>query len=242
VTAVLEGLRQLIDLQSLDDELAGAEGEQAGLPERRAQLAAKREAAERRVLEAKEALQAAETEQRQAEVDLQDREALVQKLEGQQFQVKTNEAYTALLREIEQAKEGISSSETRILETMETIEAAGAERRAAEAEAESILVRVVESEKALDAREKELAAALARLREGRAQLVACVEAEFLAQYDRIGSRHGQALAHVRHEMCEGCRVKLPPQLHIEMLRGERIITCTNCHRILIPESFERAAK
>ena len=66
---------------------------------------------------------AAEQEQRRHEAAVADREALVKKLEGQQFQVKSNDAYKALLHEIDQARAGISEAETRILEAMEGIEA-----------------------------------------------------------------------------------------------------------------------
>ena len=44
------------------------------------------------------------------------------------------------------------------------------------------------------------------------------------------------LARVEKEICMGCRVNVPPQLQIELLRGARLITCMNCHRILIHEN------
>ena len=120
---MLDDLQLLIDLQKLDEQLVASEEESAGLPGRRAERAEMREAAQQRVVAAKEALQEAESEQRHAESALQDQEALIQRLEGQQFQVKSNEAYTALLREMEHAREAISDSETRLLEAMDAIEA-----------------------------------------------------------------------------------------------------------------------
>jgi hypothetical protein len=43
------------------------------------------------------------------------------------------------------------------------------------------------------------------------------------------------VVHVREELCLGCRVDIPPQLKIELLRGQRLITCSNCQRILVRE-------
>ena len=108
---MVEGLKQLIRLQELDDALAAAEGELAKLPELRARCAAQREAAEARTAEARQAVQDAEGLQRGAETELQDKEALLAKLENQQHQVKSNEAYTALLREMDEAREAISAAE-----------------------------------------------------------------------------------------------------------------------------------
>ena len=61
---VVEGLAQLIELQVLDAALAKAESDLGKLPDARAACAAKREAAEARMLEAKEGLVAAEGTQR----------------------------------------------------------------------------------------------------------------------------------------------------------------------------------
>jgi predicted nucleic acid-binding Zn-ribbon protein len=230
---VLEDLQKLIDLQNLDEKLAACEGESAGLPARRTELAERREAAEQRVVAAKDALQEAEAEQRRAEGTLQDQEALIQKLEGQQFQVKSNEAYTALLREMEQARQAISDSETRLLEAMDAIEAGVRERAAAEEDAEKVLGRVAADEQAVDARGHELAALIAALREAREGSRASIATDLLEQYDRIASRRRPAVVHVREEICLGCRVNIPPQLQIELLRGQRLITCSNCHRILV---------
>jgi predicted nucleic acid-binding Zn-ribbon protein len=232
---VLEDLQKLIDLQNLDEQLAAFEGESAGLPGRRSELAERREAAERRVVAAKDALEEAEGGQRRAEGALQDQEALIQKLEGQQFQVKSNEAYTALLREMEQARQAISDSETHLLEAMDAIEAGVRELAAAEEEGEKVLGRVAAEGKALDTREHELVALIAELRQAREARRASIAVELVEQYDRIASRRRPAVVHVRAELCLGCRVNIPPQLQIELLRGQRVITCSNCHRILVCE-------
>ena len=236
---MLEDLQKLIDLQNLDEELAAFEGESAGLPGRRVELAERREAAEQRVVAAKDALEEAEGEQRRAEGALQDQEALIQKLEGQQFQVKSNTAYTALLREMEQARQAISDSETRLQERVFAILKEKRERAAAEEEGEKVLGRVAAEEKALDAREHELAALIAELRQAREGRRASVAVELLEQSDRIASRRRPAVVHVREEICLGCRVNIPPQLKIEQLRGQRLITCSNCHRILVREGGPR---
>jgi predicted nucleic acid-binding Zn-ribbon protein len=52
-------------------------------------------------------------------------------------------------------------------------------------------------------------------------------------YEKIAKRRRPALALVSEEMCEGCRVGIPAQNYIEILKGERIITCGNCQRILL---------
>jgi len=235
-----EGLRQLIALQKLDDELSTATTERGALPGRREELASRREAVETEQARSKEALQEAETAQRRAETDVQDQQALLQRLEGQQFQVKSNDAYTALLREIDHAREAVSDAETRVLEAMENIDAAKERSAEAERQAEATLTGVAEQERELDTREKLLDERLGELGEQHVGVRAGFDSELLNRYDRVPRR--PALAGVRGEMCLGCRVHIPPQQKIELMRGDGLISCSRCHRILIPEASLDTAK
>jgi predicted nucleic acid-binding Zn-ribbon protein len=239
---LIEGLRRLIDLQRLDEELAAAEEESARIPEQREVLAERRAAAEQERELAGQLLAGVEGVQRSAETAVQDKQALLQKLEGQQFQVKSNEAYTALLHEMEQAKEAISLGETRILEAMEEIDTARERVAEAERQAEATANAVSEQQRALDEREKELAGRIGELRAARDAASGEVEPELLAHYVRIGRRRRPVLARVREETCLGCRVKIPPQTQIELLRCEELITCSSCHRILIHDRVYEGPK
>ena len=49
------------------------------------------------------------------------------------------------------------------------------------------------------------------------------------------ARRRPAVAIVSNETCLGCRVGIPPQLYIEILKGEKIVACGTCQRILIDE-------
>ncbi len=232
---MLEGLQQLIDLQVLDAELVSARDEQGEIPALREKRTDERSVAQQKIEDATELTQRAEAEQRRVETTLQDQEALVEKLEGQTSQVKSNEAYTALLREIEQAKDAISEAETQILEGMEKIEEASGAQRQAEVRAAEVYQRIEVEEKACDERERALAVRIAELDGARSETTARVPAELLEQYDKIATRRRPAVVRVNAEICLGCRVDIPPQLFVELIRGQSLIQCGNCHRILIHE-------
>jgi predicted nucleic acid-binding Zn-ribbon protein len=230
---LVEGLRHLLDLQRLDDELIAAEEEHAGIPKRRAGIAETRRAGEERLGGLRQTLEDAELAQRRAEQELQDQEALLRKLEGQQFQVKTNEAYTALLHEMDAARQAISDCETRILESMEGIEAAKEALAGGERGVREEAARLDAEEQALARREAELETKLAELRQRRTELCENVPRELRERYERIAARRRPAVVLVQRESCEGCRVDIPPQDYIEILRAERIVACGRCQRILV---------
>jgi predicted nucleic acid-binding Zn-ribbon protein len=228
-----ESFRRLAELQACDDELWAREQEHAGSPARRAQLVEERSAADAAAAGAREALAQAEAAQRRVEAELQDQEALRRRLESQQFQVKSNDAYTALLHEIERAAAAISDCETRLLEGMDAIEAARTAGAAAEAAGRETRARLDAEARALDEREKHLDTELTRLRAEHDTIAAACDRKLIEQYEKIATRRRPAVVRIRGNLCLGCRVDVPPQRCIEIQRAERIITCGNCHRILI---------
>ncbi|MFQ5416708.1 MAG: zinc ribbon domain-containing protein [Myxococcota bacterium] len=230
---MLEGLKHLLELQRLDEEIASREDALALLPEQRRRLVESRDACTAKLAEARELLQAEEMRQRQSEAAHRDQEALLAKLEGQQFQVKDNAAYTALLSEMDRAKEAISECETRILEGMEAVEAARAALAGAEGDDRNTKSRVERDGQAIATREEKLTAEVAAFTGQREQVGPKLDAQILAAYERVASRRRPALVLVSDETCEGCRVGIPAQNYIEILKGERLITCGSCQRILL---------
>ena len=60
-----------------------------------------------------------------------------------------------------------------------------------------------------------------------------VEKPLLARYNGLKTRRkGFAVAEVRDGACGGCRLQLPPQLVAEVRRGDELMDCSYCHRIL----------
>lgn len=226
-------LRQLVELQRLDDELHRIAEAIAVLPAQREASERELEAGRQRLADAGGQLEERQRELRHTESALQDAEALLKRLEAQQSQVKTNEAYTALLHEIDAAAQAISRAETQILEGMDAVEE-GSARLVAE---RTSLARLEQDTRArlaeLEQRGAALAAERRRLEEDRASLAGEIADSALELYNRIAQRRKPAVALVENQVCMGCRVGIPPQLHLELIVGERLVACSSCRRILI---------
>ena len=177
----------------------------------------------------------AELAQRGAESKAQDQQAELTRLEGQQHQIKSNTAYTALLGEMDRAREAISDAETHILEAMETIEASRASLAALEEQAKGVVERIDGEVRDHEARAKALEVEIDALGRQRGERAERIDRVLLARYERIASRRTPAVAIVSTEICQGCRVGIPPQSYIEILKGEKIVTCGTCQRILVDE-------
>ena len=62
-----------------------------------------------------------------------------------------------------------------------------------------------------------------------------IDATTLAMYDKASKRYPRyAIAELKGELCIGCNVKNRPMLASEVRKGEKLVLCENCTRILYP--------
>ena len=142
--------------------------------------------------------------------------------------------YEAAIRERDAAKKHISELETKVLEQMEAAETS--EKQLAEREPEFARLRA-EHEDRLRAFEEQTRAwgeELESRRRERERMFVALPPGIKATYQRIVARirDGVALAEARGGACSACRMAIRPQIMSEIRRGDEIIICDNCNRIL----------
>ena len=98
---------------------------------------------------------------------------------------------------------------------------------------EALETRRASEKERTDLEISELAAGLDESRRRREALAAELDVNFRRQYETILSRKkGQAVVEIRGGTCEGCHMRVAPQLANEIHRNTRVIACPSCHRIL----------
>jgi len=173
------------------------------------------------------------TQQRGSELELTTQEDLLHKVRSRLSELKTNKEYQAHLYEIEQARKKKDSIEESLLEVMGRVEdndkaVKELEEHASEAK------KVFDVEKVrLDAQSSELVNELTDLEQQQHVVADTVEKPLMTRYNRLKTmRKGFAVAEVQDGSCGGCRLQLPPQLVAEVRRGDELMDCSYCHRIL----------
>jgi len=229
MTDVSDTLWSLYACEREIDELNRARGD---LPVAIEQAEASAQAARDVVTDAKERLEVAERTRRDKEAELQDTEALKQKFQGRTSVVKTNEEYSALLREIEGAERKISQVEEEILLSMETIEDVSAmlaeieveQNRAAEQfdrQAADLRQQLIVVERDLESREAE-----------RERFAAGLGAEAQANYAKLLRAKGSGTASVEGQSCSACHRAVPWEVVNRVKAGE-LQPCETCRRLLV---------
>lgn len=229
------GLKELLHVQTLDLKLAGLAGEIARFPRRIAEVEAQVEAARAVLAKTREAQSASLKDRKRLELDVETWKEKVRKYKDQTAQVKTNEAYRALVHEIEGAEAQIRKAEDTVLEHMVASEehdrqVKAGEKALAEAEAATKSAKaIIEGERA------KLTEQQTALRAERDRDAAAVPAPLLERYRIYAPRHhGTAVATLDGETCSGCRVHLRPHVVQKLKRpeNEQIVECESCGRML----------
>jgi uncharacterized protein len=230
---LLPELSQLIDLHELDKEILEVDQQLNQLPQ---ELATR--AQELKALEGNQALKRQELEElhqqrREAETDVTDLEEGIKDSRKRLLTIKKDIEYKAMLKEIAFKEDQRDQKETRVLELMDAIETTT--RQIAELEE-----RHEAESGTLSQREAEVAVQVDRLKEERAKLMnqrqglrEGLPAPLLKRYEFINQRrNGGAIAEVRQGVCTGCHMNILPQQFIDLQKGEEILQCPHCQRIL----------
>jgi predicted nucleic acid-binding Zn-ribbon protein len=227
-----DGLDKLLELQKLDLAIAKLDGQARAIPPAI-------DALEGRLAKAREGLETTKArsdllqkDRRAKERELDEVSQNAKKKQARLFEIKTNEEYSAVLKEIEALKAKSSALETEILEQMESGDVAAK----AVAEADKVFQS---ADLALQSERREKEAQLATLQKELATLhtarkghAGLVEGELLRHYTRLMKSRDVAVVAVADGSCQGCGMALTPQTHNEVKRNDRMFTCSSCNRIL----------
>lgn len=171
---------------------------------------------------------------REIERDIETLTVDERKFSSQLPMVKKNEEYQALLHEIAATKKKRSDRETDLLVLMEDEDKASGEKPAHEKALTAAEAESAERGRAIDANEQGERERLAELDAERGQWMAKLPTATKMRYERI--RHslgGRAVVAISKGACGGCHRGASPQMLQEAKRGDRVLLCDGCGRMLV---------
>lgn len=226
-------LEPLMRLQERDGKRLATEKELRSLPAEQAQLDKARATEQASMESERSRLRELELEAKRTEHAIQAAEQHSSKLKGQQMQVKKNDEYQALGREIEaaSAEQGrLEEVELGLLYRLDTervgLKQAEESHRKAMAELDARVAKLRDREAGLRAR---LKAELTEVEQARTQ----VPSPLLAVYDRLLKiNRFPVLAALNGGVCGGCHMRVSSGIEQDARRMGKVTTCDNCGRVL----------
>jgi predicted nucleic acid-binding Zn-ribbon protein len=227
-------LEKLIDLQITDTNIRRLKQSLDTAEKRRADLEQEFEKHAFSIREIQERRDTLHAERADLERQIAENKTYLERADRNLKHAQNQKEYETAMRETDALQKQIGGFETTVLEKMTAIE-----------EVEKEIADRADEINTLDSkREAALAEFDAQLEKDRAELTEdekrrdevfkTLPSNLAAVYNRLSqrSRDGIAVAEVVNGSCSSCFMALRPQMQVEVRRGEQIVTCESCTRIL----------
>jgi predicted nucleic acid-binding Zn-ribbon protein len=223
-------IKKLIDLQNCDLRITDVQGKKEQGPIKILRLEEGLIAFENKLKDELERLDAYKQESRKIDREIEDIDSRIGKSNNKLSNIKSNKEYTAALKELDELKRLKSLSEDKGLDIMEELEML--ESGCVESKAKMEELKALEQE-------------FKRLEMERVSLGQAIDENLLKRYDFIRERKGGiVVSPVIKGVCQTCHLDIPPQRFNELIRGDKLMNCPNCIRIIYwgeDESFKNDA-
>ena len=177
---------------------------------------------------------------RNLEKELAENEARQRNKRMRSNQVRNDREQIAVDHEIESLKENNQRLESEVLASMQAAEPRTARIKELTELCEQRRGQLIEAERETAAQVEDLKISISKQHVDRDLMTKNIEPALLQRYEMIFSRRaGVAVALAKGGTCQGCRMRLPPQLYNEIQKHLQVHFCPNCQRILY---FEATAK
>jgi hypothetical protein len=243
--AVNSELEKLIELQKTDTSIRNLKKSIETADERRAALENDYERHAFEIREVQSQRDAAQVERAKLESQIAEHKTYLERAERNLKHAQNQKEYETAMRETDALQKQIAALETQVVEKMAAVEEV---EKTLSDRAEEIAGLESRREAALAEFDAEVGQNRAVLDEAlakRDEVFTTLPANMANIYNRLvqRSRDGIAVAEVKNESCSACFMKLRPQVVMELKRGDQIITCESCTRILYiaPKEAQTAA-
>jgi uncharacterized protein len=232
-----EEIARLMSLQTIDRQLQELEQTLSSVAGRAQKLRDEIESSQAELDQLLQVDQQATAARVQLERELAEGEARIRNKRMRLNLVRNDKELQALGHEVESLKENNQRLEAELLAAMQAAEPRGPRIKELKELIEAKHVELRTVEKDIAAEVEDLKTSIARQRAERDKQAAGINLTLLQRYEMIFSRRGGlAVVLAKACTCQGCRMRLPPQLYNEVQKHLQIHSCPNCQRILYYES------
>jgi predicted nucleic acid-binding Zn-ribbon protein len=227
-------LEKLIDLQKTDSEIRRLKQSLNSADARRAELEREFEKHAFSIREIQERRDRLRGERAELDKHIAENKTYLERAERNLKHAQNQKEYETAMRETDALQKQIGAFETQTLENMTALEEVEKEIEGRAEEINTLDQKRVEAVAEFESQMEKDRADLAKVEGGRDAVFKTLPANLAAVYNRLTqrSRDGIAVAEVVNGSCSACFMALRPQMLVEVKRGEQIITCESCTRIL----------
>jgi hypothetical protein len=229
----LKQIEQLVILQKVDDEILLLQQEIQNAPKELAEL----EARYQELLDQKDVLddkiQVLKKQKDLLDGEIESDNLKVKKSKSKLMMVGNTREYHAMMREMDNIEKVNRMREEEKISLSDELNRQHEQKEELEGRIEELGKEVEEVRAGLDKRLEKANKRLKKIQKDREKAVQTVPAPILGRYEFIRQRMANpVIVPVEGGVCKGCNIAIPPQSFIELQKGQQILSCPNCQRLI----------
>jgi predicted nucleic acid-binding Zn-ribbon protein len=228
-----EKMKLLINLQDFDTRMGYILAKKEEGPKKIERLEQRLTDVEMELAEETRQIEAFTRNRREMEQRIEDAENKLKKSNIKLSSIKSNKEYDAAMKEIDDLQKAKFLLEEKAIIMMEQLEALEANCAAGREKAAEMRRQFEMDRDAVTRSIKALEQDLHALQQERLGVSRAVDAGLLKRYDTLRERRGGiAVSPVIQGVCQTCHIRIPPQEFNELIRGDQLMSCPHCARII----------
>jgi predicted nucleic acid-binding Zn-ribbon protein len=235
-----KNLKLLGELQEIDLKVDSLQGEKDGLLAEVDGLEQQVAGVQSEITAKNGELAAFEEEKQRLEESLVVETDNIARSEARLKEIKTQKEYQAVSKEVSTAKKLKAELEEQILQKIGQIEELKGDITGREENLRALEENVDGQKAEVQKKIEQLEAAIAADSTAREAAVKGLPASVMRRYGLLREqRRGIAVVEAKDGYCLGCNMQLPPQLYNTLFRGDELIACPHCQRVLLLRQEEK---
>lgn len=226
-------IKHLISLQGCDDQANEIKKKMTVGPARLKALEQEVAQVEKQLNEELGKVDSVKREKRTLEQEIEDLENQTEKSNVKLAGIKSNKEYGAALKEIEDLGRKKATCEERVIEIMEELEALKDTCDSINTKKEAATKKLGQDQKDIQNELKTLDRKFKNHEKERVRIRKEIDKDILKKYDFIcDHKEGTGISAVINSVCQTCHMGIPPQKFNELMRGDALMNCPHCSRLI----------
>lgn len=229
----LKQIEQLVALQKIDDEIMQLNGFLKNAPEELERMEGRYAELKDNVANLSEKVGLILAQRDQLDKDVEEAGLKIKKSKNKLMMVNNSKEHQAMMREIDNLEKMNRNREEEKVSLLEELTRMEESLAASQAELSSLQQEISKKKKQINQKMQSSKARLEILRVQRGEAENVIPKPILSRYHFIRSRLSQpVVVSVGEGICKGCNISIPPQTYNVLQKGEQILSCPNCQRII----------
>lgn len=232
-TDYLNQIKQLVELQKVDDLIFDARREMDSAPRDVDELRRRFEAVDSRRNHVLDKLSHLEDQRKRLSNEIDEDAVKIKKSKNKMMQVGNEREHQAIVREMDSLERSSRAREDERMALLDELQLANDSLAEIDREYNAIKEELDSKSAALEetiAFGNDQLAVLAKKRQAASE---SIPRPIFMRYEFIRNRlEHPVIVSVDDGICSGCNIAIPPQTYIEVQQGQQILSCPNCQRLI----------